>query len=501
MGVWISSKSAARRHSVYAIARTPPATVKATGTGVVAMVGEFPWGPKQVLTTPAGTKELIQMFAPPGMSHLGSAYLSLIAKGFPSLRIVRAMASSGTVKATCALVDGATTVGTITAKYEGTAGNSLTATVSTASDGDSNHFDLAVTVTGTSGTTTDVFKNLNGSATGTKTDVSTMLAGKLLVGGIAWGTSGRPASATLTFSTGADGTIAAADYVGTASTGDKGLALLETDKSIRHVFVGDPGGTHRATVMAGVKAHADLMGDRIGYIHGANGLTKSQVVSDVASYRSENVVYCAPWAYISDDTTGAEQLVPPSGFGASVAAQLSPSTSIAWKDNEVGTMLGGIVRLETDYGQGVPDLTDAGVACLIREENGGHRFEAGVTTIAPSEPTKRNLTRTRMGQYIAVSFANSVRSMVDSPNVTSNQVSLVGALQSFMDVLVSNKDQDPNHTPFVAAYEILDLAAENSQAEVDNGDFTIPLNVKIGSAMERIFLSIQHGESVTIKSQ
>lgn len=502
MGIWVSSKTTARRHGVYAIQRTPPATVRATGTSVVAIVAEFPWGPRQVLTTPAGTKELIQMFAPQGMSHLGQGYLALLAKGFPALRIVRAMAASGTAKASTILTTaGATTVATVTAKYEGTAGNSLVATVSTASDGDANHFDLAVTITGTSGTTTDLFKNLNGSAFGTKTDTTTMMADKLLVGAIAWGTSGRPTDGTYTFTTGADGSIAASDYVGTAGSGDAGLALLETDTSVRHVFVGDPGDALRAAVMAGLKAHADLMGDRVAYIHGDSGLAKAAVVSDVANYRSENCVYCAPWGYIYDDTTGAEQLVPTSGFAASVASQLSPSTSIAWKSGEVGAMLGGLVRLETDYGQGIPDLTDAGVACFIREEDGSHRIEAGVTTIAPSDPAKRNLTRTRMGQYIAVSFQSSVRPMCDAPNVTINQVSLVGALQDFMDTLVANKDRDPNHTPFVDGYNIGDLAAENSAAEIAAGDFSIPLNVRIGSAMERIFLSIQHGESVVVKAQ
>ena len=43
--VWITSISSASAHGVFAIESPPPAQIQAIGTGTVAMVGQFPWGP------------------------------------------------------------------------------------------------------------------------------------------------------------------------------------------------------------------------------------------------------------------------------------------------------------------------------------------------------------------------------------------------------------------------------------------------------------------------
>jgi len=436
------------------------------------------------------------------MDHLCSGYMSLLSKGFPSLRIVRVMADGG-VPAACTISDSLTSIqfATITAKYPGIAGNSLVATVSEATDGDPQHFNLTVSVQGPSGSTQDVFQNLS-CVSGQVTDVSAMLDRCLLVGKIVLSPApSTPTPSTTPFSGATETALSAADYVGTPGTGDRGLSILESDKSIRGVFVDDCGNAFRATVNAGVRAHVQLMGDRIGFINGNAGMDISSVLLDVQSYRSERIVYVDPWCFTYDDVTGAEQLVPPSSFAASVAAQLSPSTSLAWKDSEVGAMLSGIVRLQNDRGAGIADMTDAGIMAIQREEDGGYRFEAGVLTIAPSDPSKRNITRTRMGDFIAVSFARSTRSMVDAPNTAMNRMMMVGTLQAFMDGLVSNRDKDPAHTPYVDAYEIGELASVNSQTELAEGDFTIPLMTRIGSSMSRIFLSILHGETVVVRAE
>jgi phage tail sheath protein FI len=241
------------------------------------------------------------------------------------------------------------------------------------------------------------------------------------------------------------------------------------------------------------------MTDRVAYLNGDSGETTiADVSTAAATYSSRRVVYVDPWCYIYDDTTGAEQLVPPAAFAASVAAQISPSTSIAWKASEIKAMLGGIVRLETPRRNACSTNTAGGVATIVKEQTGGYAFEAGVITAFASNPTYKNLTRTRIGDYIATSFVTSIREMVDAPNVEVNQISIVNALTKFMDNLVRAQYTDPNHTPHVREYAILDLSAMNSQDEIDSGQFTIPLNVKTSSGMEKIFLSIQFDETVTV---
>lgn len=496
--IFVSSEAAALRHGVYAQERTPPATIQATGTGVVGIVGQFPWGPMQQVVEPTGTKELLNMYGPRGMTLTGKGYLSLIGKGFPSLRIVRALGTTA-AKATATLIEtGPTSIATVTAKYEGAEGNNIDCVVSNASDGDADHFNLTVTVTGASGTTTDYFFNLNYSGTGA--DSTPTYTDKLLVSAITKLASGRPDNGTYSMSAGSDGTVAASDYVGTAGSPDKGLSLFEDYSEIRHVCVDDPGNTLRAAVNAGIKAHVDLMTDRIGYINGNSGVTTiASVGTDAATYASDRVVYVDPWPYIYDDVDAAEQLVPPAPFAASVCAQMSPSTSPAWKATEVKKLLGAIVRLETPRGNASSTNTTAGVMTIVKEKS-GYAFEAGVLTVAPSNPSLKRISRRRIGDYIAISFVDSVRELVDAPNVEVNQVSLVAALTKFMDTLVRNKGNDPNHTPHVIAYQILDLAGVNSADDIASGKFTIPLNVRTSAGMEKIFLSIQFGENVVINA-
>ncbi len=378
-----------------------------------------------------------------------------------------------------------------------TAGNSVTVTTSAASDGDANHFNLTVTVDGASGTTTDFLQNLNYSGTGT--DSAPVLTNCLLIGTIVKGVGGIAASTTYTCASGTNGTIDATTYVGTAGTADKGIAKLEGDRAVDAVFTGDPGNTYRAAVNAGLVAHANLMTDRVAYINGDSGLTQALTITDVANYRSARCVYVDPWVYITDDVTAATQLVPPACFAAAVACQLSPSTDIGWKDDKVIAMLDGIVSLESDRGDAAASNTDAGIVTIGREINGGFTFELGVVTIAPTTPSKRLLTRTRMGHFIARSEVSSLRSKVNSPNVPFNQQDEVNAIEIFLSGLKANVDNDPNNTPFIMDYAITDLHVANSVASLAAGEFWIPQDIQTGPTQEKIFLSLNYGPTVSVK--
>lgn len=492
---FISTPSLAVRHDAYAYERTPPAAITATGTGVVGLVGQFAWGPKQTVTAPTSTKNMYDMFGPRAFSRTTSGYLSLIRKAFPTIKIVRVLGSS-TVKAVATLASSTPTdILTVTAKYDGASGNSLVGTVSAASDGDSNHFNFSVTTTN-EGAETDTFNNLNYSGTGT--DSAPVFSDKLFIGALTKLASGRPANGTYTFSTGSDGTINAAAYAGTAGTGDVGIAKLEGDKSVRHVCVDDTGNSLRAGANAALMAHAIAMGDRVAYINGNSGLSLAAAQSDAASYRSKRVYYVDVWPYIADDIDNTLRLVPPAVFAASVKAQLSPSTSLAWKSVEVQQMLSGISSLESDRGNGAGSNSLKGIVTLITEEDGGFTFEAGYLTSYPVDPTTGRGTRTHMADYIAISFTKSVRGRVDSPNVPANRDLIVGALDRFMSKLKRAQNDDPDHTPHVIDYSIAPLESVNSTESYAAGEFTIPLDVTTSSGMEKIFLAMRAGEFVVV---
>jgi phage tail sheath protein FI len=193
--------------------------------------------------------------------------------------------------------------------------------------------------------------------------------------------------------------------------------------------------------------------------------------------------------------------VPPAGWAASVAANLPPSTSIAWKSSKVSSMLSRIVRLEATRGQAKSELETAGINTIIQKRNGGFAFESAVVTNAPNDPSTELLTRTRMAHYIGRSERDSLQEFVDSPNVALNQQDEVNAIQAFLSGLKRAASTDPNNLPHIVDFTIDDIKAFNPQASMDAGDFTIPQSIKTSSGQKRIFLSLNIGPSVSVNVQ
>lgn len=500
MGLVITSKVQALRHGAYIIEQTPPAIVNPIGVGVAAIVAQFPWGPAQTLVTPSSTADRIATFAPPGMDHTGSGYLCMTQKAFPLLKVVRVVAASGEAAATATVnKTGPTAMLTLTLNSVGTAGNAVTWQTTAASDGDPNHFNLIVTVSGASGNTVDQVQNLNYSGVGA--DSTPNLTSLRLLGSITKLTSGVPILTTGTFSGGTDGAVVSSDYVGTQGLGDKGFAKLEGDKTIRHFFTDDPGSSLRSAVNTGGQAHADFEGDRIFYTNGPSGQSVSAAQTDVANFRSINVIYVDPWCYVNNDVDGTMQLVPSAPFAASLGANLSPSTSIAWKNNEATRLLDAIVKLEADRGDAAAANTAQGIVTLIPELAGGFSFEAGVNTEAPVDPSKKTDTRTRMLQYIGTALVGFVRPFTDGPNTTDNQQNIVEATDRFLDNLKRNSTRDSNHLPNIIDYSIAPLSSVNDSFSLANGEFSIPISIQLPAPMSKIFFLLNIGETVTITSQ
>lgn len=499
MATFVTSKSTAYRHGVYAIERQPAATIRATGTGQCAIVAQFPWGPDQTLTQPTSMKQLLDMVAPAGMSRTGSGYLSLIRKGFPIAPLfVRVTNSGAKLAATCPINKaGPTLMLTLTLKYVGAAGNSVTATTSAASDGNANHFNLLISVSSAYGVTTDLFQNLNYSGTGA--DSTPDFTNTLLIGSITKNSSGVPLLATTSFTGGNDGVVVAADYVGTQGAADKGIALFEKSRIVDHFFSDDPGNAMRTVVNAGLIAHADYMTDRIAYINGPQGQTLAQVQTDVASYSpSQRGCYVDAWGYILDDQDGTKRIVPSAPFAAAVAAQLPASTSIAWKGQPVQVMLSGLVDLEADRGDAVYTNTAAGITTLMKEVTGGFTFEAAVNMANAASPAKGTLNRTRMGHYMARSMVQSLRPQVDAPNVPAIQQDEIIAVDTFLGNLKQNAKTDPLNLVHILDYSIHDVKSANAQSDLDNGDFTIEMDIKTSSGQSRIFLGMNYGETTKV---
>jgi uncharacterized protein len=498
MGLFVSAANQVA-HGTFALEVPPPASVSPTGFGVAVDVAQFPWGPSEKLNYVAGTGDFVSTYAPAGMARTGSGYLSVLRKAFPVLGVVRV--ADPTAVAASGKLDNLTPTHliTLTAKYTGSAGNSIVATVGAASDGNSNHFNLTVAVSSGSGTTSEVYPNLNVSGSGA--DVLPDLSKSLLLASAVKTASGIPAPGNVTLGSGTDGSITSQLYVGTPGGDDDGFALLEGDNTIRHVFTDDPGNSLRANVGAGLLAHVDLTTDRIGYWNGPSGQTTSQAIADVANFRSERMCYVDPWAFVADDVDGTLHLVPGAPWAASVASQLSPSTSIAWKADFISAMLDGISALEFNRNSSsTRQLNDvAQITTLITRATGGHAFEAGLNT--SETPGVGDLTRTNMLIFIASSVKEAWEPFVDAPSTVFYQQDLINSLDVFLGSLKANsKNENAAFTPYILDYAIKSIASSNTPTSLANDNFTVAADVQTGSQMSRIYLSLNAGPTVTISA-
>lgn len=493
-----------QNHGVFGVQQPPPQQIIAQGTGVCALVGQTSWGPSagdpDALYHTSGKQNFFNTFQPLGMNRLNSAYLMALSASYPDLFVVRVTGATGTARSTSTVNKaGSIALVTLTLKWVGGEGDKVVATTNLASDGNVNHFNLTLSVSSAAGTTSETFENFNVSTFGTVFIPD--LTNSILLGSVTILSNGVPTMGSWLFSGGSTGAaVTSPDYVGTqgAGTPNKGFGLLEGNDTLRHVFSDDPGPALRPAVNTGLLNHVNFLLDRTGYMCGPSGQSTAAVQLDVLSFVSTNVVYTDPWVYVYDDTTGAKQLIPSNFIAASLGANSSPSTSFAWRNLQLRSLMSAIVGIEFNRGTTKASNTALGISTIIPFKGGGFCFEAAKVTAQAASASTGNWTRTQMGIFIASSVEDALQSDVDQPNVLINQQEIMGAIDSFLGDLVKNQNINPNTSPYIKAYTLQTIDAANTQASEDGGNFVVAASIKIGSSMERIIFSITYGETVVI---
>lgn len=483
---------------VFGVLQQPPSSIAAAGNSTAVVVGQFPWGPINQLVYPGGAPggTYKQTFAPDGSSRAtSSGHLSVIRKAWPKLGVVRALPASA-VAATATITSSTpTNILALVAAYPGTQGNSITATTSAASDGNANHFNLLISLSSTSGTTSELYQNLNISGVGA--DVLPDLSTSVLLASATKSTAGIPKLQSWVFSGGTSPAVTANEYVGTPGGNDFGFALCEQDTTISHLFADDCGASLRPTVNAGLVSHLALTTNKLGYLSGVAGQTAAQAQTDVANYRSQWACYVDPWAYVADDVTGAQQIAPGASWAASVASQIPASLDVGFRAPYMVAMLAGIAKLEAQRGPSARSAnTLAGISTLTAIDQGGYSFEGGFNTSGLAGST--DLSSSAMDVYLAKSVATSWAPYVNAPNIDYYQHDLVTGLDAFLGQLVFNADLNPAFLPYVKAYRILSTASSNTANSIAAGGFTVAAQVQYGSQMRQIYFQLQAGVGVTV---
>jgi len=472
----------------------PPGQIRAGGLSVVGVVGDFPWGPLGIteISTPA---ELFATFCPAPFDAAGgyTAMRAFLGKTFPSgMLVCRIPAASA---ATAALTYDDASAGdsvTVTAKYQGVLGNSIS---------------VAWSVNADSATARDATVTIGTGYSVLYESVATIVSTALVVTdpGDPYVTFSKASGATLVpaaaaaaaLAGGANGTATAANYVGTSSS-IVGIRKFYPDSiAVDVLFVAECPSDILDAVNTGLKAFATDTMKGMVVLSTVNGQTVASAKTYVGSYRSDRCVYAYPRVLCTDgyDPALAEIEVDGNAYAAACIVNCDP-----WKSPggaEGAQFLTGITGLENeDLTAGDMDALNAkGITPFAMITSlGGAILRKAVTTSLTSGLTKIRRRRTtdylmnaiaERGQFYSErAFDGSFANQTLGP-ISGGYISEIG---SFL-----NNEQALGH---IASFGV-DAFSAATQLDLDAGRWTVAIAVRTFSDMDEIVLSHTIGDSVT----
>jgi hypothetical protein len=469
---------------------SPPGGVRGSGTSVVAIVGNLPWGPVDTITEISSPAELYSTFAPLVFGRLDVTYPALrafINKTFPAtIRVVRI---SPTSQATATRVFDDASSGdsvTVTARSPGLLGNSISVAW-TANVLDATARDATVTI----GTTYSV----------TYKAVATIVSTVLVVTdpGDPYVSFAKASGATLVpvaiaataLATGADGTAVAGEYT-------SAIDLFAGASAIWNVgFVAEIESGLLDTVNAYLKTFEDANKRNMWILSTVASQSVSTAKTYAASYRSDRLMYCWPKVKTVNayDPDRAEITVDGNSFAAVALASVAPEQSPG--GNPGAQFLRGITAIEQDATTAqLKELGEFGITpWFMSDAHEGAILHDAVTTSLTAGLTQ--VFRRRMTDYLVKSIGDYLQRFVgelldvDLVNRRLGAVTTpeVGQVRQFLsDLEVNNRIRDYSVDPF----------GSNTQSNIDAGQFIILVAVKLYSVQRQIVLLAQIGETVDI---
>lgn len=410
--------------------------------------------------------------------------------------------ASGYAPSVCNILDASgTAVLRLTGKYDGTLLNSsarASVVIAAATDAVANHYKMTVTLTDSvTGTTTEVYDNLQTQATAIMPSLtsSILLASAALIET----PTTRPLNGTYFFYNGSNGAACtAADY-------NNGFSNLATTNLVRFVGVDDCGDSIRGAVNVDLQAHVDAKSDRIAGMQGSAANALSAVLTDVANYRDDRVVYCGAWVNVLDDA-GTAQQSPFWTFIASAIANLEPQQSHAWWDDRVTQYYNGVYSV---FGTAINvaddgtknQCTQNGVCLPTRLDSG--KWAALHDRTTNLAVNKRFTVTRRIKDYLALSIRAGIPGFVNGPNTIDNQRALRNTIDDFLtrEVGKGRLAVPPSSAavPNPVAYTI-DGKTQNTAASVAAGQYILVISGTTPAPMEEIIILMNVGNTVVVSA-
>jgi hypothetical protein len=489
---FLQNQSQAESAGVYAVEIAPPKIIDGVPNGYVGFVGQFAWGPRQAVVAPASGGEFLDIFEPAGSPRTSNGYRALKGRKRLPLKIVRAIAAD----AVAATKVTAGTNGNINAaaKYLGVLGNSISQQLKAAASGDAAKRDLVFTLTNAnSGTTTEVYPDVPLPAGGVQVVVDVSKS-KILTSLTIDGTmTVFPANATANLTGGSNGSaLAAGDYTGTEGATDKGVALFEAHRDVRVVCHDDCGNALRAAVNAAFISHKSFMGDRMAVLEGnpdaADWATVKAVLA--GAFIDDGVVYLGAWCTVLDDS-GAPVTSPISTFVASALMNLEPQQSHSWWDDSATDYYTAIQSIVAGFAFEGPQVKKEALLlgiCLPTQLTSG-RWAMQHDRTTSQTNGKKFAVRRRVLNYLGLSLAAGLRSWVNGPNVSDDNITIKGLVDDFLD----REKRKGRITAFST-----DITTVNTAASLGAGEFSIAINATSPAPREKMFLLMNVGPTVAV---
>jgi len=392
---------------------------------------------------------------------------------------------------------GAITAGTgtitITAKYYGAIGDEISYEFVAATDGDSDHRNLVITVGSDYSAT---YENLDD-------DTITSLVDDPYIDITVSSPTDMPTAAgsATALTGGSDGTAVAADYVGTGSS-SKGIRCFYGESIDCDVlFVAECPSGLLDDVNTGLEAYCTDNDKGVVVLCTVDDQAKADAATYVADYRDDRIVYTWPRVKTTNwwsTATDKETEVCGSAFAAALIVNVDPWLSPGGNGARQGStdLLSGITGLEDETASrsDLDTLNAAGIAPWLISSKLGAMMRRGVTTALTG---RTKIFSRRMTDYLVSAIAEAAEEIVERPLDLdlSNQAlgtytgQFIGAVKSFLQ-----REQDAEH---IRSYSV-DAYSENTQVGIDAGQWTVLIRVKQMSMAEETILKAEIGETVEI---
>ena len=466
-------------------------------SNIVGVVGTATWGPLNSPTILGSMADYAYNFGSVQNRKydMGTIVATAVLQGANNFRGVRVsdgtdVAASVTILTNCL---------TITGKYTGTLGNSISATVSAGSQANTQRVTIAVP-----GQNAEIFDNIGSGLTGNALWVA--IANAINNGNSALRSASNwvvasagvgvtaPAAATYSLTGGTDGvtTITSTVLLG-ADTGTRtGMyALRNTGVSIGILADCDTSTSWTTQVAYGLAEGTYMI------LVGPSGDTVSNAVTAKATAGIDS--YAAKylhgdWIYWNDTVNGITRAVSPQGFIGGLLANLSPEQS------SLNKQLQGVVGTQRSYANRVysaAELTllgQAGIDVVTNPVPGGAYFGARFGHNTSSNPVTNGDNYTRMTNYLAYSmnagmgkFVGRLQS-VQSADPTRAQVG--ATLAAFLEGMKGQRQIDD--------YSVQCDLGNNPANRIALGYLQADVKVRYLGVVEKLLINMEGGQSVQI---